>query len=128
MTAKPPVTAAVRALRHARVAFEPHLYAYVERGGTASSSAALGVPEHTVIKTLIMETGHGDPLCVLMHGDRKVSTKALARHLGEKLVRPCEPAVAEQHSGYQVGGTSAWGLRRAMPIYIGCDPRPGQEP
>jgi Cys-tRNA(Pro) deacylase len=118
MTPKPPVTAAVRALRAAAVAFDTHTYAYVERGGTASSSAALGVPEHHVIKTLIFETGRGEPLCVLMHGDRKVSTKELARQLGEKLIRPSEPTVAERHSGYQVGGTSAFGLRRAMPIYV----------
>lgn len=116
--AKTPVTAAIRALRAAKVAFEIFEYDYVPRGGTASSSAALGVPEHAVIKSLIMETGRGDPLCVLMHGDKRVSTKALARLLGEKLVRPCQPEVADKHSGYQVGGTSGWGLRRVMPIYV----------
>lgn len=116
--AKTPVTAAIRALRAAKVPFETFEYDYVPRGGTASSSAALGVPEHAVIKTLIMETGRGDPLCVLMHGDKRVSTKALARLLGEKLIRPCQPEVADRHSGYQVGGTSGWGLRRAMPIYV----------
>ncbi|MEY3013493.1 MAG: hypothetical protein RIT45_2228 [Pseudomonadota bacterium] len=116
--AKTPVTAAIRALRAAKVAFEIYEYEYVPRGGTAASSSALGVDEHAVIKTLILETGRGDPLCVLMHGDKRVSTKALARLLGEKLVRPCQPEVADKHSGYQVGGTSAWGLRRAMPIFV----------
>ncbi len=118
MSTKPPVTAAIRALRAAGVAFDARTYPYVARGGTAASSVALGVPEHHVIKTLIFQTSSGDPLCVLMHGDRKVSTKELARQLGEKLIRPCEPAVAERHSGYQVGGTSPFGLRRAMPIYV----------
>ncbi len=118
MATSVPVTQAIRALRAGGVAFETHTYAYVERGGTAASSAALGVPEHGVIKTLIFETGRGDPLCVLMHGDCKVSTKELARVLGEKLIRPCEPAVAERHTGYQVGGTSAFGMRRAMPIFV----------
>jgi Cys-tRNA(Pro) deacylase len=116
--AKIPATPAIRALRAGKVAFEHREVPYVPRGGTASSSAALGVPERVVIKSLIMETGRGDPLCVLMHGDRRVSTKALARLLGEKLVRPCEPDVADKHSGYQVGGTSAWGLRRQMPIFV----------
>src|SRR5689334_2652708 len=108
---------AVRALRAAGVAFVPHLYPWQPHGGTQASSAALGVPEHAVIKTLIFETERGDPLCILMHGDREVSTKQLARIIGTKSVAPCAPEVADRHSGYQVGGTSPFGLRRAMPIY-----------
>jgi len=109
---------AIRALRAAGIAFVPHVYAYEPRGGTRASSAALGVPEHAVIKTLIFETERGDPLCILMHGDREVSTKQLARIIGTKSVAPCAPEVADRHSGYQVGGTSPFGLRRAMPIYM----------
>jgi Cys-tRNA(Pro) deacylase len=109
---------AVRALRGAGVAFVPHLYNWQPHGGTRASSEALGVPEHAVIKTLIFETERGDPLCILMHGDREVSTKQLARMIGTKSVAPCAPAVADRHSGYQVGGTSPFGLRRAMPIYM----------
>jgi len=115
---KHPMTAAVRALREHGVAFTHHPYAYEERGGTEVSARELGVPEHTVIKTLIMEDDRGRPLVVLMHGDREVSTKNLARLLGVKSVSPCAPAVADRHSGYQVGGTSAFGLRRPMPIYM----------
>ncbi|HEU4732472.1 MAG TPA: aminoacyl-tRNA deacylase [Kofleriaceae bacterium] len=115
---KHPVTMAVRALRNAGVAFAPHLYPYQPRGGTRASSEALGVPEHAVIKTLIFETERGDPLCILMHGDREVSAKQLARAIGTKAVAPCAPEVADRHSGYQVGGTSPFGLRRAMPIYM----------
>jgi Cys-tRNA(Pro) deacylase len=109
---------AVRALRAANVTFEPHLYPWEPRGGTASSSAALGVAEHAVIKTLIFETEARAPLCILMHGDKEVSTKNLARALGTKTVSPCSPEVADRHSGYQVGGTSPFGLRRAMPVYL----------
>jgi Cys-tRNA(Pro) deacylase len=109
---------AVRALRAAGVAFVPHLYAWEPRGGTLASSIALGVPEHAVIKTLIFETDRRDPLCILMHGDREVSVKQLARSIGTKAVAPCTPEVADRHSGYQVGGTSPFGLRRAMPIYM----------
>ena len=118
--AKPsyPTTMAIRALRAAQVAFEPHPYAYEPRGGTQASAAALGVDEHAVIKTLIFETDTAAPLCILMHGDREVSTKQLARAIGVKSVAPCAPAVADRHSGYQVGGTSPFGLRRAMPIYL----------
>ncbi len=115
---KYPVTSAVRALRAERVPFEPHPYDYVERGGTAHSAAALGVDEHCVIKTLIMEDEGKRPLVVLMHGDRQVSTKALARHLGVKTISPCAPEVADRHSGYQVGGTSPFGTRRKMPVYM----------
>jgi Cys-tRNA(Pro) deacylase len=116
--AKHPVTLAIRALRAANVAFEPHLYAWEERGGTAASAAALGVDEHAVIKTLIFETEAKAPLCILMHGDREVSTKKLARQIGTKTTTPCAPKDADRHSGYQVGGTSPFGLRRAMPIYM----------
>lgn len=109
---------AVRALRAAGVAFVPHLYRWEARGGTRASSEALGVPEHAVIKTLIFETERGEPLCILMHGDREVSTRQLARAIGARSVAPCAPAVADRHSGYQVGGTSPFGLRRAMPVYL----------
>lgn len=115
---KIPVTQAVRALRAAEVDFTPHPYRYEERGGTAVSARELGVDEHAVIKTLVMEDDARRPLVVLMHGDREVSTKELARHLGVKAVEPCKPDVADRHSGYQVGGTSPFGLRRAMPIYV----------
>jgi Cys-tRNA(Pro) deacylase len=116
--AKHPVTMAVRALRAGNVAFEPHLYPWQPHGGTRASSEALGVDEHVVIKTLIMEDDRKQPLCVLMHGDREVSTKQLARVVGVKTITPCAPEVADRHSGYQVGGTSPFGLRRAMPIYM----------
>jgi Cys-tRNA(Pro) deacylase len=109
---------AIRALRAAGVAFVPHLYPYEPRGGTRASSQALGVPEHSVVKTLIFETERGDPLCILMHGDHEVSVKQLARAIGTKSVAPCAPEVADRHSGFQVGGTSPFGLRRAMPIYM----------
>lgn len=116
--AKHPVTMAIRALRAAKVEFEPHLYTWEPRGGTAASSAALGVDEHSVIKTLIFEDDRKQPLCILMHGDREVSAKNLARTIGTKTVAPCTPEVADRHSGYQVGGTSPFGLRRQMPIYM----------
>ena len=115
---KHPVTMAIRALRAAGVAFEPHLYDWEPHGGTRASAEALGVDEHAVVKTLIFEDETGQPLCVLMHGDREVSAKNLARAIGCKSVAPCAPAVADRHSGYQVGGTSPFGLRRAMPVYM----------
>jgi Cys-tRNA(Pro) deacylase len=111
-------TPAIRVLRKHGVAFTEHPYDYVERGGTEVSSRALGVTEHAVVKTLIMETEAKAPLIVLMHGDREVSTKNLARFLGVKTVAPCAPAAADRHSGYQVGGTSPFGTRRAMPVYM----------
>jgi Cys-tRNA(Pro) deacylase len=114
---KTPKTTAIRALQQARVEFQPHFYKYEDRGGTAVSSRELGVDEHQVIKTLVMETNAGDPLVILMHGDLSVSTKGLARHLGVKTVSPCRPEVAQRHSGYQVGGTSPFGLRKPLPIY-----------
>ena len=115
---KYPVTLAVRALRAANVAFEPHLYTWEVHGGTAASAAALGVDEHAVIKTLIFEDENKEPLCILMHGDREVSAKQLARLIGKKAVAPCRPEVADRHSGYQVGGTSPFGLKRKMPVYM----------
>lgn len=112
-----PITTAIRALRAAKLSFEAHLYPYEERGGTAASARALGVEEHLVIKTLIMEDEQKKPLIALMHGDAEVSTKNLARHLGVKTIAPCVPEVADRHSGYQVGGTSPFGTRKRMPIY-----------
>jgi len=113
-----PVTNAVRVLREHGIAFTHHPYEYEERGGTEVSARELGVDEHAVIKTLVMEDDAKRPLVVLMHGDREVSTKNLARALGVKTITPCEPAVADRHSGYQVGGTSPFGTRRAMPVYM----------
>jgi Cys-tRNA(Pro) deacylase len=115
---KHPVTMAIRALRAAGVDFTPHLYSWEPRGGTQASSEALGVDEHAVIKTLIFEDERKQPLCILMHGDREVSAKQLARVIGTKTVAPCSPEVADKHSGYQVGGTSPFGLKRRMPIYM----------
>ena len=111
-------TPATQFLRKAGVAFGEHFYEYVEKGGTAVSSDALGVPEHSVVKTLVMEDETRAPLVVLMHGDRKVSTKNLARQAGRKRVEPCNPEVAQRHSGYQVGGTSPFGTRKKMPVYM----------
>jgi Cys-tRNA(Pro) deacylase len=113
-----PVTPAIRVLREACVDFEPHLYNYEERGGTAASARALGVSEHAVVKTLIMEDESKNPLVALMHGDCEVSTKNLARILGVKSIVPCAPATADRHSGYQVGGTSPFGTRKQMPVFI----------
>ena len=111
-----PVTMAIRTLRQHKVEFTPHLYTWEPRGGTLASSEHLGVDEHAVIKTLIFEDEAKRPLCILMHGDREVSAKNLARQLGHKSVAPCAPEVADRHSGYQVGGTSPFGLKRRMPI------------
>ena len=115
---KAPVTAAIRVLREHKAEWADHLYDYEEKGGTAVSSRELGVDEHAVIKTLIMEDEAKRPLIVLMHGDREVSTKNLARHIGVKTIAPCTPEVANRHSGYMVGGTSPFGTRRAMPVYV----------
>ncbi len=115
---KGPVTAAIRLLRQEQVAFTDHLYAYEEKGGTAVSARELGVDEHAVIKTLIMEDDRKNPLIVLMHGDRQVSTRELARIIGAKSILPCAPAIADKHSGYQVGGTSPFGTRKKMPVYL----------
>ena len=113
-----PTTPATRVLREHGVAFTQHPYDYEDRGGTAVSARELGVAEHAVTKTLVMEDEHKRPLVVLMHGDREVSTKGLARALGVKTVSNCSPEVATRHSGYQVGGTSPFGTRRAMPTYM----------
>jgi Cys-tRNA(Pro) deacylase len=113
-----PVTPAVRELRSHRIEFSDHLYTYEERGGTAVSARELKVAEHAVVKTLIMEDEARRPLVVLMHGDRKVSTKELARVIGVKSITACDPMVAHRHSGYQVGGTSPFGTRKKMPVYM----------
>ena len=115
---KAPMTAAVRVLKQAGVPFTEHPYAYVERGGTAAFAAQAGVDEHAVVKTLVMEDEAKKAFVVLMHGDREVSTKELARVLGVKSVHPCAPETAERHSGYMVGGTSPFGLRKPLPIYV----------
>jgi Cys-tRNA(Pro) deacylase len=100
------------------VAYTEHEYDYVEHGGTEVSSRALGVPEHAVVKTLVMQDEAGKPLIVLMHGDREVSTKNLARQAGAKRIEPCRPEDAQRHSGYQVGGTSPFGTRKKLPVYL----------
>ena len=111
-------TPATHWLRSHGVAFSEHPYVYLEHGGTEHSAASLGLDEHMVIKTLVMQDQDAKPLVVLMHGDRKVSTKNLARQIGAKTVEPCKPEVANRHSGYLVGGTSPFGTRREMPVYI----------
>ena len=111
-------TPAIHFLRQHKVPFTEHLYRYEDRGGTAVSSRELGVDEHIVIKTLIMEDERKQPLIVLMHGDRDVSTKNLARQIGCKTVVPCDPEVAQKHTGYLVGGTSPFGTRKVMPVYL----------
>ena len=111
-------TPATQWLRRAGVAFTEHPYDYVDHGGTAESARQLGVPEHEVVKTLVMQDDKAQPLIVLMHGDRQVSTKNLARAIGAKSVEPCKPEVANRHSGYLVGGTSPFGTRKAMPVYV----------
>ena len=113
-----PSTPAVLALRAAKVEFTPYFYEYEEKGGTAVSSRELSVDEHAVVKTLVMADDKAAPLIVLMHGDRKVSTKALARIIGVKSVEPCTPEAAQRHSGYRVGGTSPFGTRKKMPVYV----------
>jgi len=113
-----PSTPAVLALRAAGIEFTPHFYDYEERGGTAVSARELGVDEHAVVKTLVMQDDVARPCIVLMHGDCEVSTKTLARLLGVKRIEPCQPEVAERHTGYRVGGTSPFGTRRRMPVYV----------
>jgi Cys-tRNA(Pro) deacylase len=105
-------------LKANRIAYTEHEYEYVEHGGTEVSARALGVTEHEVVKTLVMQDEAAKPLIVLMHGDRKVSTKNLARQAGRKRIEPCRPEVAQRHSGYQVGGTSPFGTRKKMPVYL----------
>jgi Cys-tRNA(Pro) deacylase len=111
-------TPATQMLKKHRVAFTEHPYDYVEHGGTEASARQLGQDEHTVVKTLVMQDQDAKPLIVLMHGDCKVSTKNLARQIGAKSVEPCKPEVANRHSGYLVGGTSPFGTRKTMPVYI----------
>lgn len=113
-----PVTPAVRFLRQHKIAFTEHLYDYEERGGTAVSSRELGVDEHSVIKTLVMEDEGRNPLLMLMHGDCAVSTKELARTIGAKSITPCTAEAATKHTGYLVGGTSPFGTRKSMPVYL----------
>ncbi|MDZ7622069.1 MAG: aminoacyl-tRNA deacylase [Candidatus Competibacteraceae bacterium] len=113
-----PITPAIRFLRIHSIAFTPHLYPYQEQGGTDHSARCLGVDEHDVIKTLIMEDDLKKPLIVLMHGDRQVSTQALARQLQVRSIAPCNPTVAQKHSGYQIGGTSPFGARKTMPVCL----------
>ena len=112
-----PVTPAIRALRAAGVTFTEHPYKYEEKGGTRVSARELGVDEHAVIKTLVLEDEHKEPLIVLMHGDLQISTKNLARTLGKKQVVPCTPDTAAKHTGYLVGGTSPLGTRKSLPVY-----------
>ena len=111
-------TPATKVPKEHAVAYTEHVYAYVEHGGTAVSSSSLGVDEHHVVKTLIFEDDRRQPLCVLMHGDCKVSTKELARQIGAKRVAPCKPEDATRHSGYMVGGCSPFGLRKPMPVFM----------
>lgn len=115
---KAPVTPAIRTLRAHKVPFTEHLYDYVEKGGTAESARQLGVTEHAVVKTLVMEDETKAPLIILMHGDREVSTRELARQSGRRHIEPCTPDVATKHTGYLVGGTSPLGTKKAMPVYI----------
>jgi Cys-tRNA(Pro) deacylase len=111
-------TPATQWLRGQGVAFTEHVYDYVEHGGTAESARQLGVDEHAVVKTLVMQDDRAQPLIVLMHGDKQVSTKNLARAIGVKSVEPCKPEVAQRHSGYMVGGTSPFGTKKAMPVFV----------
>lgn len=117
-TAAVPMTTAIRMLKDHKVDFEPCFYEYEEKGGTAVSSRELNVPEHNIIKTLIMEDELKKPMIVLMHGDQQVSTKQLARELNVKTVKPCEPEVANRHSGYVVGGTSPFATKKIMPVIM----------
>jgi Cys-tRNA(Pro) deacylase len=113
-----PETPATSFLRQNNVSFTEHLYNYVERGGTTESARQLGVDEHSVVKTLVMQEQDAKPLIILMHGDRQVSLKNFARQIGAKKVEPCKPEAAQRHTGYQVGGTSPFGTRKILPIYV----------
>ena len=113
-----PETPATSFLRQHGVPFTEHLYSYVEHGGTTESAKQLGVDEHAVVKTLVMQDQDAKPLIILMHGDRQVSLKNLARQIGAKRVEPCKPEVAQRHTGYRVGGTSPFGTRKSLPIFV----------
>jgi Cys-tRNA(Pro) deacylase len=113
-----PETPATSFLRRHDVSFAEHLYNYVDRGGTAESAKQLGIDEHTVVKTLVMQDQDAKPLLILMHGDRQVSLKNFARQIGVKKVEPCKPEVAQRHTGYQIGGTSPFGTRKLLPVYV----------
>ena len=113
-----PITQAIRVLREHKVSFTAHLYDYVDRGGTAHSAAMLGVEEHCVIKTIVLEDDQKQPLICLQHGDYEVSTKNLARARGCKNIGPCSPDTANRHTGYMVGGTSPFGTRKPLPVYM----------
>ncbi len=111
-------TPATQFLRRSGISFTEHVYEYVEHGGTEESARQLGVPEHEVVKSLVMQDERAQPLIVLMHGDKQVSTKNLARQIGAKSVEPCKPEVAQRHSGYMVGGTSPFGTKKPIPVYV----------
>ena len=112
------MTPATAFLKSKGISYTEHVYEYVEHGGTTVSAGSLGVPEHEVVKTLVMQDERALPLIVLMHGDRKVSTKNLARQTGRKSIEPCRPEVAQRHTGYQVGGTSPFGTKKPLPVYV----------
>lgn len=118
MNEKHPDTPATRFLKQHRIAFAPFLYTYEDHGGTHVAAESLNLPEHAVIKTLVMEDDQGKPLIVLMHGDRDVNVKKLASEVGARHVHPCKPDVAQKHTGYQVGGTSPFGTRKPMPVFL----------
>jgi Cys-tRNA(Pro) deacylase len=112
------ITSAVRELRKHQVPFTAHEYRYEDHGGTRAAAVQLTVDEHAIVKTLVMEDDAGRPLVMLMHGDREVSTKQFARQAGRKTIRPCDPEVAQRHTGYMVGGTSPFGMRKTMPVFV----------
>lgn len=118
MAQKTPVTPAIRMLRKHKIDYSEHLYDYVPKGGTKASSEALAVPEETVVKTIVLENEKKEPLIVLMTGDRSISQKKLARHLGCKTIQPCQPEVASKHTGYLVGGTSPFGTKKRLKVYM----------
>lgn len=118
MAMRGPVTPAIRVLRAAGIDFTEHLYVYEEHGGTRVSARELGVDEHSVVKTIVMQDERKQPLIALMHGDMNVSARNLGRCIGAKSIEPCDPAVAQRHTGYMVGGTSPFGMRRPMPVYL----------
>lgn len=113
-----PITPAVRVLKQAKISFTPHLYDYVEKGGTEVAAESLGVAEHLVVKTIVLEDEKKQPLIVLIHGDKQVSTKKLGRILGKRSIIPCSPETVSKHTGYLVGGTSPLGSKKSLPVYI----------